>query len=338
MSDAPEDFDLPEPPAPAGVGGEGAFDQSAIDALFGDVGGASPARTGLRALVDTDSVRQERLPMLEVICDRVLRSFATAMRNLTADTIDVSLDGVSSGRFGDLMNHAPLPAMFGVFRVPEWDDYGVIIVEPALIYSSVDALLGGGKGGERQQRIEGRAFTPIEIALVGKLMQLALDELAASFASVAMIAMRVERIETSPRFAAIAGPTTTTAVCTYGVEIEGKTGRFTVLLPYPCIEPVRDKLLQRFMGEKHGDQSGWGDQLEREMRSVPLELGAFLADREASLADVRGWRVGDVVPLGLGPDDHLALAVEHVPLATGLIGRKGTAAAVRLTSSMGINP
>lgn len=338
MSGADDDFDLPEPPAPPAAGEGVAFDQSDIDALFGDVGAAAPARTGLRALVENDQVRQERLPMLEVICDRVLRSFATAMRNLTSDTIDVSLDGVSSGRFGDLMNHAPLPAMFGVFRIPEWDDYGVIIVEPALIYSSVDALLGGGKAGERQQRIEGRAFTPIEIALVGKLMQLALDELAASFASIAAISMRVERIETSPRFAAIAGPTTTTAVCTYGVEIESKTGRFTVLLPYPCIEQVRDKLLQRFMGEKNGDESGWGQQLDGELRAVPLEIGAVLAEREFALRQIREWRVGDTVPLGLGPDDPLGLLVENVPIAVGLIGRKGSAAAIRLTSPLGNLP
>lgn len=337
MSD--DDFDLPDPPAPpAGEAAGGAFDQADIDALFGDVGSAAPARTGLRALIENETVRHERLPMLEVICDRVLRSFATAMRNLTSDTIDVSLDGVSSGRFGDLMNHAPLPAMFGVFRVPEWDDYGVIIVEPALIYSSVDALLGGGKAGERQQRIEGRAFTPIEIALVGKLMQLALDELAASFASVAAISMTVERIETSPRFAAIAGPTTTTATCTYGVEIEGKTGRFTVLLPYPCIEPVRDQLLQRFMGEKHGSDSGWSEHMERELRATPLELGALLADREFGLHDLRSWQVGQTIPLGLGPDDPLSLLVDGLSLGAGLIGRKGSAAAIRLTSALGAQP
>lgn len=330
-----DDFDLPDPPAAPLAGEGGAFDQADIDALFGDVGTTAPARTGLRALVENDSVRQERLPMLEVICDRVLRSFATAMRNLTSDTIDVSLDGVSSGRFGDLMNHAPLPAMFGVFRIPEWNDYGVIIVEPALIYSSVDALLGGGKSGERQQRIEGRAFTPIETALVGKLMQLALDELAASFGSIAAISMVVERIETSPRFAAIVGPTTTTAVCSYGVEIEGKLGRFTVLLPHPCIEPVRDKLLQRFMGEKSGGDAGWTSHFERELRSMPLDLAACLSDRELAYHDVRQWQVGDVVPLGVGPDDPLTLVVEGLPLAAGLIGRKGSAAAVRLTSAWG---
>ena len=42
--------------------------------------------------------------------------------------------------------------------------------------------------------------------------------------------------------------------------------------------------------------------------------------------------------LGLGPDDPLTLLVEGVPLAAGLIGRKGAAAAVRLTSPLGIQP
>jgi len=119
------------------------FAQADIDALFGDVGAPAPQKSGLRAIVEADVINHQRLPMLEVVCDRLIRTFSTNMRNLTSDAIDVSLDTTTSVRFGEFMNRVPLPAMFGVFRVEEWENYGIVVVDSALIYSVVDALLGG---------------------------------------------------------------------------------------------------------------------------------------------------------------------------------------------------
>ncbi|NWP10165.1 flagellar motor switch protein FliM, partial [Escherichia coli] len=70
-----EDFDLPDPPAPPGEMGGGVFDQADIDALFGDVGPIA-RKSGLRAVIESKVISHERLPMLEVVCDRVVRSFA----------------------------------------------------------------------------------------------------------------------------------------------------------------------------------------------------------------------------------------------------------------------
>jgi flagellar motor switch protein FliM len=167
-----DDFALPDPPAPGVVGG--ALDQAGIDALFGDVG-PERARTGLKAVIESDVISYERLPMLEVAYDRMVRQFATSMRNLTSDAIDVSLEEVTSIRFGDFMGHVALPAMIGVFRVEEWRNYGLITVESGLIYAVVDALLGGRRSGARPV-IDGRGFTGIETGLVARMLNLALDD------------------------------------------------------------------------------------------------------------------------------------------------------------------
>ena len=115
-----EDFDLPDPPAPPGEMGGGVFDQADIDALFGDVGPIA-RKSGLRAVIESKVISHERLPMLEVVCDRVVRSFASSMRNLTSDGVDVSLEEVTSTRFGEFMNRVALPAMVGVFKIEEWE-------------------------------------------------------------------------------------------------------------------------------------------------------------------------------------------------------------------------
>jgi flagellar motor switch protein FliM len=151
-------------------------------------------KSGLKAMIESNVISHERLPMLEVVCERMVRSFATSMRNLTSDAIDVTLEEINSTRFGEFMNRVALPAMFGVFQVTEWENYGVVTVDSGLIYAVVDALLGGRKGS-RPMRVEGRAFTTIETMLVSKMVQLALDDLSAAFEAIEPVTMVVERKE-----------------------------------------------------------------------------------------------------------------------------------------------
>ncbi|HCQ71323.1 MAG TPA: flagellar motor switch protein FliM, partial [Rhodospirillaceae bacterium] len=66
---------------------------------------------------------------------RLVRLMSTTLRNLTSDNVEVSLDQVSTVRFGDYMNSIPLPAMLSVFKAEEWDNNGLLTTDSALIYS-----------------------------------------------------------------------------------------------------------------------------------------------------------------------------------------------------------
>lgn len=321
-------------PQPATLDGDTPFDQADIDALLG-FGSVSPARpkSGLRAVIESNVISHERLPMLEVVCERMVRSFATSMRNLTSDAIDVTLDEVTSVRFGEFMNRVPLPAMIGVFNVQEWENYGIAIVDSNLIYAVVDALLGGRKGNS-PLRIEGRAFTTIETKLVSRMVQLALDDLANAFEAIEPVNMELKRIETSPRFAAIAGPSNIAAVATFSVDMEGRGGRFTVLLPYATIEPVRGRLLQRFMGEKLGRDRMWEAHMASELWQTEITMDVVLGQRQMRLHDVSNLAVGQTIRLDRGPDDTLEVHCGGVPLGHAHIGQRRSNMAVRMVTDI----
>ena len=100
----------------------------------------------MQAILNSALVSYERLPMLEVVFDRLVRLMSTSLRNFTSDNVEVSLDSIASIRFGDYLNSIPLPAMISVFKAEEWDNHGLITVDSGLIYSIVDVLLGGRRG------------------------------------------------------------------------------------------------------------------------------------------------------------------------------------------------
>lgn len=333
MSDNFDDFVLPDPPKMTAAEG-GTFDQAGIDALFGfaDAGPLQP-KSGLKAVIESNVISYERLPMLEVVCERMVRTFATSMRNLTSDAIDVSLEEITSTRFGEFMNHVALPAMFGVFKVREWENFGVITVDSGLIYAVVDALLGGRRGNSTI-RVEGRAFTTIETQLVWKMVELALEELSRSFEAVEPVTMELERIEASPRFAAIAGPSNITAVATFRVDMEGRGGKFSVLLPYATLEPVRSKLLQRFMGEKLGRDRIWEAHMASELTNTAVTVDVVLGEKLMPLRDVTGLKVGQTIALNRSPDDALQVQCGGVPLGQAHIGQRSHNIAIRMATDI----
>ncbi|MDQ8027561.1 MAG: flagellar motor switch protein FliM, partial [Brevundimonas sp.] len=85
---------------------ERVLNQDEIDSLLGfDLGDDDGnERSGIRAIINSALVSYERLPMLEIVFDRLVRLMTTSLRNFTSDNVEVSLDNISSIRFGDYLN------------------------------------------------------------------------------------------------------------------------------------------------------------------------------------------------------------------------------------------
>ncbi|MCK5576179.1 MAG: flagellar motor switch protein FliM, partial [Sphingomonadales bacterium] len=216
------------------------LDQDEIDSLLGfegdDMGGET---TGIHALINSALVSYERLPMLDIIFDRMVRMTSTSLRNFTADNIEVSIDNITSVRFGDYLNSIPLPAMLSVFRAEEWDNYGLITVDSNLIYSIVDVLLGGRRG-TAAMRIEGRPYTTIEQNLVERMVSVILKDLCGAFEPLSPVNFTFDRLETNPRFATIARPPNAAILVKLRVDMEDRGGRLEILFPYATLEPIRE--------------------------------------------------------------------------------------------------
>src|SRR3979409_416247 len=162
--------------------GERVLSQEEIDNLLGfTVGDVNlDDNSGIRAIIDSAVASVERLPMLEIVFDRLVRLMTTSLRNFTSDNVEVSLDRITSVRFGDYMNSIPLPAVLSVFKAEEWENFGLATVDSSLIYSMIDVLLGGRRGSS-VLRIEGRPYTTIETNLVKRLIEVGLADAEQAF-------------------------------------------------------------------------------------------------------------------------------------------------------------
>jgi len=298
------------------------LDQDEIDSLLGfepDSVNLSDT-SGIMALVNSAMVSYERLPMLEVVFDRLVRMMSTSLRNFTSDNVEVNLDQITSIRFGDYLSSIPLPAMLAVFKAEEWDNYGLLVVDSAMIYSIVDVLLGGRKG-TAAMRIEGRPYTTIERNLVERLVQVILADLSASFDPLSPVTFRFDRLETNPRFATIVRPGNAAMLTRLRIDMEDRGGRLELLIPYATLEPVRELLLQMFMGEKFGRDSIWESHLASELWMTDVNIRAVLDEVTMPLGDVLEWQVGSHITLDQQVDGLVELRCGDSSKFKGRLGR-----------------
>lgn len=286
-------------------------------------------RNGIRALINSSLVSYERLPMLEVVFDRLVRLMTTSLRNFTSDNVEVNLDSMQSMRFGDYLNSISLPAILSVFRAKQLDNFGLLTVDSNLIYSIVDVLLGGRRG-TLAMRVEGRPYTTIERVLVTRLVEVILADAKKAFDPLTEVDFELDRIETNPRFAAIAQPANAGILVKLRIEMEDRGGRLELMLPYATLEPIRKLLLQNFMGEKFGRDNIWEGHLATELWSAPAPLKVVLAEFQESLGRMKNLQVGDTLIMNATPDAKAQLMCGDIHLTHGQVGRIGQNVAMRV--------
>lgn len=316
----------------AAVADERVLNQDEIDLLLGfdsaDTGGDS--NNGIEAILGKALMAYEKLPMLEVVFDRLVRVLSSSLRNFTSDNVEVSVDSMTSLRFEDYLNSIPLPALLVVFRAAEWDNFGIITVDSSLIYSSVDVLLGGRRSN-RPIRVEGRPYTTIEQDIVKRMVDVVLTDMSTAFDPISPITFTHERLENNPRFATITRPNNAALLVKLRVDMDDRGGIIEILLPHATLEPVRDLLMQIFMGERFGQDSVWEKHLGDEVRLANVPVRAILDEKIVPMGDVIDFKVGSTLLLDCTPNSEISLRCGDVTLTRGKLGRVGDKIAISLT-------
>lgn len=309
------------------------LDQSEIDNLLGHTFGGfdEPEETGMERVIKAGFVAYERLPMLEIVFDRLVRILSATLRNFTNDNVEITIEGIRSLRFGDYMGAVPSSSMFAVFKAVQWDNYGLVVVDSAMSYSIIDILMGGPRG-VGHAGVETRPHTAIERALIEKLITHTLNDLSVAFNPVCNVDLTFERLEVSSRFAAIARASNAVVLAKLHIDMEDRSGNMDLIIPYATLEPVRDQLSQQFMGEKFGRDSIWEDHLFSEILETDAQVSAVFDEKIVPLSEVLNLKIGSLMtfPHKSGAPFPIRLQCGQTPLFDGRLGKLGNKNAVKI--------
>ena len=315
------------------------LNQDEIDSLlgFGDDEDDGDSDRGIKAILDRALMAYEKMPMLEIVFDRLVRVLSSSLRNFTSDNVDVSIESMASLRFEEYLNSIPLPAMICVHRAVEWNNFALLTLDSSLIYSTVEMLLGGRRSN-RPIRVEGRPYTSIERDIIKKMIDIMLTDMSSAFDPLSPVTFEYDRIESNPRFATISRPNNAALLIRLRVDMEERGGVVEILFPHSTLEPIRDLLIQMFMGERFGNDKSWEKYFEKEVKRSDVPVEVVLDEKMVKFGETTNFKIGDTILLDSKPGDDILIRSGGIEIGTGKMGKMEENIAVKLNDAVNQEP
>jgi len=315
--------------------------QSEVDALLAAVSDGEVSQAGevsenndkgvvVYDLTSQDRVIRGRLPQLDVIYERFMRAFRISLSSALRRIASLNHASTDFLKFGEFINTLPMPTCMSVLRFNGLRGSALFVIETKLAYALVDSFFGGTD--RPYAKLDGKEFTPIELSIVRKVVELAISDLETAWSSVYKIDCGFVRTEVNPQFVGIVPPTDVVIASTFDVELESANGTITFVIPYSTIETIKQKLSSGFQVESdQTDKKLWTSIIEEQLLDTEMELVVDMGASQITLDDLMKLKVGDVIPLDQEVSGELDIQVENVAKFKAFYGVSHGNVAVQVT-------
>jgi len=284
-------------------------------------------------LTSQDRIIRGRLPQLEVIYEKFMRAFRVSLSSALRKIASITLTSTEFLKFGEFINTLPIPTCMSVLRFNNLRGSALLVIEAKLAYALVDSFFGGAD--RPYAKLDGKEFTPIELQIVKKVVELAIHDLEASWATIEKIGCSFQRTEINPQFVGIVPPTDVVIASTFDVELEQASGTISIVIPYSTIEPIKQKLSTGFQVESdQTDKKLWTSIIKEQLLETDIDIKVNLGETEIKLKDLMNLKVGDIIPLTQDSSGELDIQVENVRKFKGYYGVHHGTVAMQITRTI----
>ena len=276
-----------------------------------------------------DRIVRGRLPTLEMINERFVRTWRIGLFNLLRRSAELSVRGIETIKFSEYLHSLYVPTNLNLIKFKPLRGVGLIVFEPKLVFTMVDNFFGGD--GRYPAKIEGREFTATEMRVIQLMLKQTFADLTEAWAPVMNVEYEYINSEINPHFANIVTPREYVVVSRFHVELEGGGGDIHVTLPYSMLEPIRDVLDAGIQSDRNDRDESWGITLREQLNTAEVELSSVIARRRMSLRELTKLKVGDILPIDMLRE--VPVCVEGLPVFTGEFGIANDRNAIKITAA-----
>lgn len=275
----------------------------------------------------------DRLPMLDIIGDRLVENLSVAFPDLTDASCEISLLSLDYLPLGQIIEAFPTPIFLAVGTGSPFDGEILLAIDHVLLLTSIELMLGGTVKQLKQDNATG--FTAIEKGFGERLAAAIFAELQGALSVVSRAELELDRVETDQDAAGIVKLSSLCARLKISVEIVGHTGVLEVIVPYDALEPIRPDLSRVFFGNRGQDQSVWKGSVSRQIERALANVEVVLAQEEIALQKIFSWQPGDTVNFDIKEGEPALLrCADEVLFKVSLGQRNNGFIAVQITEPL----
>lgn len=301
------------------------------NAALGESLSADASNNGIDDIEKIDFSNQERivkgqLPVLERIYDRFSNMLAEATYELMSRDMKIDQENLRIMKFTEFMSSLSNPCAINTVRLHPLRGKAMLIFDNQFIFSLVEHYFGGR--GQFSRNVEGRDFTLTEIRVNEIFLDVFINKYVKSWSPIEKLNAEKLGLETNPQLVNSSSSSDVMLINQFNVSFEADDGKFYIVLPYPMIEPIREKLE---LGASHSDDEtdpNWLTGLRNEILNVPLVISSNIATSKMNLGAVNRLKKGDFIPIEMR--ETVTLDVEGVPTFTARVGTSNEKCAVKI--------
>lgn len=299
-----------------------------------DTGYNTSARVRKHDLASEDSSLGVNVSSIDMINERFVRLFRLGLVEMLRTNPRISPSRVQIVRFGDYMKDLKPPLSVNVVRMNPLRGYSIVVIDPVVVFSSLDSFFGGFGRGVGQLPA-GRLFTQTETRIINMILNVFFRSLKEAWTPLMEIDFELVSSEINPQFAQIADENDLVILTRFESEGGPNTQGFVDLVyPYSSLKSVRELLRNRVQtgdGNEESDNQ-WRDELSAAVDSASLEMRVELASFPGDFRTVENMEVGDI--LYFKKPELARLLINDVPAFDVQVGALGTQTAVQIERAL----
>ena len=278
-------------------------------------------REGSERLLDAAGIPVDRLPMLNVVFDRMVTLCAESFRYLTSTPPMFTLKGIKSQRFAEILEPRADHVALAVFQAPAWDSRILVGVDHDLVFTFTEALFGGD--GTEPAPGEDRALSNIELHVAQMVFEHLVKAMQSAFSSVVETSFRFERLETKVEFAGIAPRANFALLGALEMRMVDRTGELFVVIPQTALNSIRQSLGRDAASDAAKNDPRWSKQIRSEVSRTEVTVQAVIEETQFCLGDIADFHVGQILKLETTTRSRIKLESNAQPLFWCELGQVG---------------
>jgi flagellar motor switch protein FliM len=286
-------------------------------------------------LAAEDSSLGVNLASIDMVNERFIRQFRLGMLEVLRVSPRINPTRAQIMRFGDYVNDLRAPLSVNILRINPLRGYSMAVIEPTVIFSSLDSFFGGFGRGVGQLP-PGRLFTPTETRIIKLILQILFRSFKEAWGPLTTMDFEHVSSEINPQFAQIADENDLVVLSRFEAESTSSApGFIDMVIPYMALKPIRDLLRNRLQSGDGNEESDkiWRDDLTSAVKDAAIELQVSLGKVDITMQQLQSLQVGDVLPFR--KPDYARMNTSDKPVFDVEVGSLGANAAVMVVKAIG---
>lgn len=257
-----------------------------------------------------------QMPALKSLHDKHAAAFGRGVQRVyRVEALLVEPQEPRLSRLEEALSGIAAPVAINVVHVAPLAGVSFVVVPGALLSFLVEAYFGGAAGtpGAPPAR---EYVTPSERRLNDVLAQKFLETLTQSWADVVGLTPQLRAVEADAAHLPVSAREELALTFALDVSIGDWRAAIEWIVPYPSLEPLRNKLAREGgLAPPRAQDSNWEQRILKALQNVRLEVVGAFTPEAVSIGDVLRFRPGTILPLKL--PGEVSVLIEDRLYSTG---------------------